>query len=249
MIKYLYDANGMIKNVTGNYTIAYRNPFRYKGYYYDSESGMYYCKSSYYVPYGCRWLNGASARDINPKDSRGINLFSYCSNNPIMYYDPNGCWFVNIGTEFRRLAMKIMKEKHYERLEKKGEFPENLEKEYITSQIEKYLAYLKEKNNHNYEISNGPLTGYIFEDARCHQFDTKGENYKILSPDGHYEFIFDAKGNLIEDPRNIGTYNYFPPNQNEILHGVVDVFPWLLWGNSPDDNTNFFQRLNKVFGK
>ena len=52
-----YDAYGkctVILNMSG---LANINPFRYKGYYFDSESGMYYCHTRYYVPEWCRWLN------------------------------------------------------------------------------------------------------------------------------------------------------------------------------------------------
>lgn len=47
------------KNIIGSKasTIGKYNPFRYKGYYYDEKSKMYYCKSRYYVPEWCRWLN------------------------------------------------------------------------------------------------------------------------------------------------------------------------------------------------
>ncbi len=94
VVKYLYDAYGMTKGIMGDFTIAYRNPFRYKGYYYDDESGMYYCKSRYYVPYWCRWLNGDDINYVNPQNISGVNLFSYCSNNPIMMVDENGHWAI-----------------------------------------------------------------------------------------------------------------------------------------------------------
>ena len=55
MVKYTYDAWGKKISTTGSLasTIGSLNPFRYKGYYYDQESEMYYCKSRYYVPDWC----------------------------------------------------------------------------------------------------------------------------------------------------------------------------------------------------
>ncbi len=52
MVKYNYDAWGTISITqdTSSSDIGSLNPFRYKGYYYDSESGMYYCETRYYVP-------------------------------------------------------------------------------------------------------------------------------------------------------------------------------------------------------
>ena len=67
VVKYSCDAWGNHKVLDGNGNlntdynfIGNLNPFRYKGYYYDTESNMYYCKSRYYVPEWCRWLNADS---------------------------------------------------------------------------------------------------------------------------------------------------------------------------------------------
>ena len=63
---------------------------RYKGYYFDEETGFYYCRSRYYVPEWCRWLNADSPAYLKPYSATGNNLFAYCENNPVMGYDPNG---------------------------------------------------------------------------------------------------------------------------------------------------------------
>ncbi|MDE7095692.1 MAG: RHS repeat-associated core domain-containing protein, partial [Anaeroplasmataceae bacterium] len=97
MVKYSCDAWGNHKVLDGNGNenisdsfIGNINPFRYKGYYYDKESNMYYCKSRYYVPEWCRWLNADSIGFLDPKDISSMNLFSYCSNNPVMFSDEDG---------------------------------------------------------------------------------------------------------------------------------------------------------------
>lgn len=51
---------------------------------------MYYCKTRYYVPEWCRWLNADSVDYLDPETLNGLNLFAYCNNNPIMYTDPKG---------------------------------------------------------------------------------------------------------------------------------------------------------------
>lgn len=66
------------------------NPFRYKGYYYDAETAMYYCQSRYYVPSWGRWLNADSPFFLDTKKLDSMNLFAYCGNNPISGYDPKG---------------------------------------------------------------------------------------------------------------------------------------------------------------
>ena len=71
-------------------TIGQLNPFRYKGYYYDNESGMYYCNSRYYNPQWGRFLNSDSIEYLDPESINGLNLYCYCMNNPIMYANPSG---------------------------------------------------------------------------------------------------------------------------------------------------------------
>ena len=88
---YTYDAWGNILTKTnhGTGTIADVNPFRYRGYYYDSETGLYYLNSRYYDPETGRFLN-ADAVIAQDSVSTGNNLFAYCRNNPIVYADHMG---------------------------------------------------------------------------------------------------------------------------------------------------------------
>ncbi len=94
VVKYEYSAYGEIKSITGSLsgTIGAKNPFRYKGYYYDVETNMYYCKTRYYVPEWCRWLNADNAKALETDDILDLNLFCYCKNNPIIFSDENGDW-------------------------------------------------------------------------------------------------------------------------------------------------------------
>lgn len=95
---YEYDAWGAVGSIyTPNdseieITLANINPLRYRGYYYDVETGYYYLQSRYYDTSICRFINA----DISEIAQRykdiytGINIFSYCNNNPINLEDPNG---------------------------------------------------------------------------------------------------------------------------------------------------------------
>ena len=72
------------------------NPIRYRGYYYDTETKLYYLQSRYYNPEVGRFLNADIViSDIGEK-ILGNNMFSYCFNNPIFYIDSNGAWTVSI---------------------------------------------------------------------------------------------------------------------------------------------------------
>ena len=87
--EYFYDAWGNIASISGNQDIANTNPFRYRGYYYDNESGLYYLQSRYYDSYTGRFLNA----DVIYGSHYGKfsdNLFTYCSNNSVLYTDPTG---------------------------------------------------------------------------------------------------------------------------------------------------------------
>jgi RHS repeat-associated protein len=88
---YNYDAwgNSFTTNDTINSTIGNLNPLRYRGYVYDTESGLYYLQSRYYDPEIGRFLNA----DILISTGQGLlgnNMFAYCTNNPVNFWDPAG---------------------------------------------------------------------------------------------------------------------------------------------------------------
>ena len=95
---YTYDAWGKctVTNASG-YTIGTQNPFRYRGYYYDTETGLYYLNSRYYDPEVGRLLNADVAFGAN-QDVVSYNLFAYCSNNVTNYADPTGEVAISIPT-------------------------------------------------------------------------------------------------------------------------------------------------------
>ena len=94
VVEYTYDAWGKILSTTGTLasTIGAYNPFRYRSYYYDTETGFYYLQSRYYDPVVGRFLN-ADAYVYAGQGLVGFNMFAYCNNNPILGYDPCGTCF------------------------------------------------------------------------------------------------------------------------------------------------------------
>ena len=90
--EYRYDAWGKCTIVTDISGIATINPFRYRGYYLDNETGLCYLNSRYYDPAVGRFLSPDSLEYLEPEDLGGLNLYSYCGNNPVMYTDPSGCF-------------------------------------------------------------------------------------------------------------------------------------------------------------
>ena len=89
---YTYDAWGKILSATGS--MAAINPIRYRGYYYDAESGLYYLNSRYYDPEVGRFISAEpSVYDGEFDGGAGLlayNVCIYCVNDPVNYYDPDG---------------------------------------------------------------------------------------------------------------------------------------------------------------
>ena len=85
--QYTYDAWG---NVSSSGRLAEINPLRYRGYYYDNETGFYYLQSRYYDPANRRFINADTYSSTDPGDAIGCNMFAYCGNNPVMRNDYSG---------------------------------------------------------------------------------------------------------------------------------------------------------------
>ena len=91
---YSYDAwgNCTVTNAAG-YAVGDRNPFRYRGYYYDTETGLYYLNSRYYSPEFGRFISADDAAYLGADgEVLSYNLFAYCLNNPINRTDCGGYW-------------------------------------------------------------------------------------------------------------------------------------------------------------
>jgi RHS repeat-associated protein len=94
--QYGYDSWGKIVSQTGPKTeIGTLNPFRYRGYYYDTETGLYYLNSRYYDPEVGRFINADSLIDSG-HTLLGHNMFAYCNNNPVNSIDSTGYWATDI---------------------------------------------------------------------------------------------------------------------------------------------------------
>ncbi|MBQ7745049.1 MAG: hypothetical protein IJT85_05705 [Ruminococcus sp.] len=94
---YNYDAfsncsgplNSLGNVINNNNHIGNFNPLRYRGYYYDTESELYYLGSRYYDPKMFRFVNADTTEVLtaSPMSLTDKNLFSYCDENPVMFMD------------------------------------------------------------------------------------------------------------------------------------------------------------------
>ena len=98
--KYSYDPWGKLLSVTPNgwldeqnayyLEVAEANPLRYRGYYYDAETGFYYLQSRYYDPEIGRFINADSYASTDATGLLSTNMFAYCENDPVNRSDPSG---------------------------------------------------------------------------------------------------------------------------------------------------------------
>ena len=100
VVEYNYDAWGNILSTTGSMasTLGAANPFRYRGYYYDTESGWYYLNSRYYDPLVGRFLN-ADTYVSTGQGLSGYNMFAYCLNAPVSRVDTAGTDSIRVTSE------------------------------------------------------------------------------------------------------------------------------------------------------
>jgi RHS repeat-associated protein len=151
----------------------------------------------------------------------GINTYNYAKQNPGSYYDPDG------KNPLFVIAASYGLYKHWTR------------HEYNDVQSRSDLV--------NDGISPLPKSKSIF-----HQLDGATGNEKFVwGQDNQFEGVFDKNGCTVTDPLNMGTYNYFNPTGStfeQAMHGLVDVVPYMLFGNTPYDAvTGFDDRFGVLF--
>ena len=92
-VRYIYDAWGnctIDSEATTDTALAKANPIRYRGYYYDTDIGLYYLNARYYSPQLRRFISPDDTAYLDPETVDGLNLYAYCCNDPVNYADPSG---------------------------------------------------------------------------------------------------------------------------------------------------------------
>ena len=105
-VEYTYEPWGKLLNINTHgstptmdvqySTAAEANPLRYRGYYYDTETGFYYLQSRYYDPAIGRFINADTFASTDIIGLLSTNMFAYCENNPISRFDPTGELFWDV---------------------------------------------------------------------------------------------------------------------------------------------------------
>ena len=88
---YAYDAWGNCTITQSTKSVVTRNPIRYRGYYYDQDTKLYYLNARYYSPEWRRFISPDDTAYLDSETPNGLNLYAYCYNDPVTYVDGFGC--------------------------------------------------------------------------------------------------------------------------------------------------------------
>ena len=84
---------------------------RYRGYYYDNETGYYYLQSRYYDPELGRFISAEDFSYINSNTPLNVNAYAYCANNPLIYSDPKGTAYISeVGQAVAEITIRYVYE-------------------------------------------------------------------------------------------------------------------------------------------
>lgn len=255
---YEYDPYGLPfepvanKDYVDNDDILKKNPFRYRGYYYDQETGWYYLQSRYYDPEVKRFVSIDDPSYL--RMGYGINnynLFSYCDNDPISKRDDSGRFplanipFLGdyIETKYTELT-GITKEEHLGR-NKYNNWGDSIDDIYTydsnTGEIVLQKGWTEAKITENVfhihyseEQQIGLIPEYLFNKKYLHE-NEDGTSYEVVVcqlPSWLATFDNTHDGDyIVDDKINGGTFNFTSHLSDPQGHTMNDVLPYFIWGN------------------
>ncbi|MHB1483567.1 MAG: RHS repeat-associated core domain-containing protein [Saccharofermentanales bacterium] len=109
VVHYSYDSWGRLLNIGGTLagTVGAKNSMRYRSYYYDTETGLYYLQSRYYSPDFGRFISEDDPVYHNGMTGVEANMYAYCKNNPVMMSDPTGHFSIPFLFSFKNGVLSI----------------------------------------------------------------------------------------------------------------------------------------------
>ena len=145
--------------------ISYVNPIRYRGYYYDSDLGLYYLQSRYYDSTVGRFIN-ADGYVTTGQGVLSYNMFVYCLNNPVLLYDPNGNFsrLLSLFKNFVRKTVSVIS-------------ADNSGSGFFEDFLNKLISPREKGNTFSFGVSYGYSSGGV-----------SGNKSKVLSVDTSYNY-------------------------------------------------------------
>ena len=238
IVTYTYDVLGKVISQTDNseYNLADINPFRYRGYVYDSETGLYYLKSRYYDPVTGRFLNADMYCDTQ-SNILGTNMFAYCNNNPVNQIDPEGtdAYWIQFGNAVRLFSLNLLSK----------------------SQIKQLVNFFGVINVTTNQISLqfGHTSLLLQDSVNNWWYFYWGPKHVILRPCGKDDFKSYAEVSSYLcgfDPRQQHNYYVYATNSIEKSHYTkcqdAQVTDWLYFGGNFAKSYKYaYELLNKMY--
>ena len=195
------DANG--NNITSSTHIANVNPLRYRGYFYDTETGFYYLNSRYYDPATRRFISADNV--IDGRNFNGLNMYSYCYNNPLKYIDASG----NIVTEWDK---NHLTDEELSQLESyTNTWLDPRAKGLMLTVVQTNAAILRKRYYMPYHYMDPSGYTYVDEELMAEFTAQAMQNYSSTDPD--LSFIAVGAG--------ISQLDSFAPGPADIIGGIV----------------------------
>lgn len=229
---YQYDAWGKIISISGsNLDIANLNPFRYRSYYYDADTNLYYLQSRYYDPEVCRFINCDNINYIGLSfNAIAYNPFAYCWNNPVNFVDYNGYlgWPGEIHNEVvnrivdnypyliknRKIKYSNGKYGYCDIMYLAGRLIWEVKRKTVS--MEKAIKQLNKYVNGKYEQNGVSYSGFKRGDSRIKgelfTYSNSATTYYIsywYAGNGIIYYEYSKDSNLVPDPQTMESMAYF----------------------------------------
>lgn len=215
-------------------SIAQLNPLRYRGYYYDTESGLYYINSRYYSPELCRFISCGDYSSIDYSNKYGLNAYSYCYNSPASVSNYDGTYKSSIDTaeikQFLKNSIKVIKILNDEFAKALGIDKENIKKKanqildktkkFFDNMISRYNTFIDKLEyaiNYPDAVINNALSKIfnkdvnirfkIIENIRANSnlnIDLSNFKFKMDENSGSSTLMKKAKGYVTEAGKTVG---------------------------------------------
>ena len=197
LVIYLYDEWGKVTEICPTlsgtqaefqYALGEANPLRYRGYYYDNETGYYYLQSRYYDPSICRFINSDLPMyiQITKGITSGVNSYAYCFNTPVMFKDLTGTSSLSGILQFIILRLKLVQISSPRKMYIEIRFSLNSSsygsiKKVIGKIYCKSTSAFKSKNYIYYNLSYiaRGITYHVYETTGRYNRPAKGEKVRV----------------------------------------------------------------------
>lgn len=110
--------------------------------------------------------------------------------------------------------------------------------------VDEYISTVEQDQSSVRKLAIIYLILKYSSETEIHRLRGASENEMFIHEAGHKEAVYNAQGKLVEDGINDGSYNFYHPFNEPLLHYSFDILPWTLWGQSGTDPTTMEERLD-----